>query len=115
VKDAADSVPISNVLNILKTQPDMELVNAAAEISDKNQRYSCWYDPNNNCKDDPHELTMIDHLLLSKGKHNNTNIHQQNRDESKYVSKDYRGQYLQWSIIMDMNLHAAHSTVTIGQ
>jgi hypothetical protein len=69
VRDAADSVPISNVLNILKEQPssNSELVNVAAEISDRNQRYSCWYDANDNCEHDPHELTMIDHLLLSKG------------------------------------------------
>jgi len=63
VQDAADSVPISGVLNILKST---SLINMAAEIKDVSQRYSCWYDANSNCKVDPHELTMIDHLLVSK-------------------------------------------------
>jgi hypothetical protein len=66
VLDAADSVPISGVLDFLKVQSKVaSLDNLAQNIQVQDQRYSCWYDKNSNCKQDPHELTMIDHLLLS--------------------------------------------------
>jgi len=65
IKDAAGSVAISNVLDILKD--GAKLHNVAANIINVSQRYSCWWDANGNCKVDPKELTMIDHLLVSTG------------------------------------------------
>jgi len=62
VKDAAGSIPISSVLDILK---DGYFYNIAASIVESSKRYSSWYDMNGNCKVDPKELTMIDHLLVS--------------------------------------------------
>jgi len=63
IVDASEDVPISQVLNILK---GTELTNVAMKIQDVSQRYSCWYDRNANCQNDEGELTMIDHLLISK-------------------------------------------------
>jgi len=62
VQDASNNKPISSVLDILKGN---SLMNIAEEVTPVAERYSCWYDANGNCKLDPHELSMIDHLLLS--------------------------------------------------
>jgi hypothetical protein len=65
VEDAADSVTISGVLDFLKASTSVTALNMAQNINSQSERYSCWYDENNNCKVDPHELTMIDHLVMS--------------------------------------------------
>jgi len=63
VEDASDSITITGVLDILK---ESRMINVASEVEQISSRYSCWYDKNNNCKVDKHELTILDHLLLSK-------------------------------------------------
>jgi len=69
VHDAAGSVPISAVLDILrdpvKSLAGDELVNSATFIKNSENVYSCWYDRTADCTQQPGELTLIDHLLLS--------------------------------------------------
>jgi len=62
IQDASDSISITGVFDILKGS---RLMNVASEIKSIPERFSCWYDKNNNCKVDKHELTILDHLLLS--------------------------------------------------
>ncbi len=68
--DHIDSTPISEVLEIVKaigTDPSDDLINAAAFL-DKSDRYTSFWDKNNNDQVDfPNELTSIDHILLSRG------------------------------------------------
>lgn len=63
--DAMGYKPISQVLDILKaTGTKNELVNVAGYV-EKPDRYSDWWDQNNDCKFEPHEVSLIDHVLLS--------------------------------------------------
>ncbi len=70
VPDINNHMPISKVLDILKgfegdyknlyeLQPVSTFVNQA-------DRYTEWYDENKNCKQDKSDLSMIDHILVSK-------------------------------------------------
>jgi len=65
VSDPAGDVPISQVLPIIKNQRK-PLYNIAQNVTNVANRWSCWYDKNNNCKDDgSKEHTLIDHILIS--------------------------------------------------
>jgi len=67
--DANNDVPISTVLTILKTNPTTGaeyMLNVNSQITPQAERYSCWWDRDNNCKVGPNELSLIDHLLISK-------------------------------------------------
>lgn len=58
--------PISNVLSVLyqSSGSDRKLTNAASLIPQK-ERYSCWFDVNQNCRvDGDRERVMIDHILF---------------------------------------------------
>jgi len=70
IKDAADSVPISQVLDILRdpvpSKAGDELINVASYVKTRSDVYSNWYDRNVDCNPDPGEFTLIDHLLISK-------------------------------------------------
>lgn len=62
------ALPISKALEILYdgSGSGRSLVNAASLLPNE-ERYSCWYDKNNNCKvDGPQELSMFDHILLDQ-------------------------------------------------
>jgi exonuclease III len=68
-RDHIDSAPISNVLRIVReldpTDITDDLVNAASFVP-KAQRYTSFWDRNDNGRvDPPDELTSIDHVLLS--------------------------------------------------
>jgi hypothetical protein len=64
-KDKNDNTAISQVLEILKgTGTEHELTNVAS-ILDKSERYSDWWDEDENCVYDDDELSLIDHVLLS--------------------------------------------------
>jgi len=69
VLDQANSRPISQVLNLLRdplpTIPGDELVNAAS-LTEQSNRYTIWWDQNDNCNVEPNELTSLDHILFSK-------------------------------------------------
>lgn len=71
VLDVSDDAPISRVLQILKSPAGLAngptLSSAASFVTDP-QRYTSWYDMNNNCVDDGgKEHTSIDHVLFSSG------------------------------------------------
>jgi len=70
IVDASNNVPISSVLSILKnplpSTPGDELVNVAQYVASPSQRYSCWYDRNEDCLEGKDELSMIHHLLISE-------------------------------------------------
>jgi len=70
VLDSNGDIPISNVLTTLKNPFSNvaadSLTNVASSIS-VSERYTSWYDKNNNCSWNPKdEFTSIDHLLISK-------------------------------------------------
>jgi len=70
VVDYANSVPISSVLNILKdpvkgTATD-DLTNVASYVKAQSDIYSCWYNKVDDCVATPDELSLIDHVLISK-------------------------------------------------
>jgi exonuclease III len=66
IVDASKSVPISQVLHLLRN-PTLgeELVNVVTYVPWAHERYSCWYDRNGDCQEGENELTLIDHLLIS--------------------------------------------------
>jgi endonuclease/exonuclease/phosphatase family metal-dependent hydrolase len=60
--DANRNVPLSNVLEILKT--DGQLKSVAEKIA-QSERYTDWYDKNGDGKSSPNEFSMIDHILVT--------------------------------------------------
>lgn len=69
ILDSNNNYPTSIVLNILKGLSGdyalaYELVSSAMFVSQKD-RYTDWYDPNNDCKSTPNEMSMIDHVLMT--------------------------------------------------
>jgi exonuclease III len=72
VQDAAGIKPTSRVLDILKDfdprSSGDELVNVVSMLDDTSlQVYSAWWDRDDSCSfDGPAELTLIDHILVSK-------------------------------------------------
>ena len=69
VLDANNNKPFSRVLDILKGnfgiyEGSYQLQNAA-ELIPKKERFTAWWDSNNNCKSVSTEFSMIDHILLS--------------------------------------------------
>jgi len=66
IPDASNSVPTSRVSNILKYNNTKKIMYSVIEkIEQNSSRYSNWYDKNKDCKTQPGELTLIDHLLVS--------------------------------------------------
>ena len=69
LQDANNDVPISNVLYFLKsgftlTAYDNYLVNVGNSVPFQGQRYSCWYDRDDDCTNATDEFTAIDHTLI---------------------------------------------------
>jgi len=98
VLDVNNNVPISNVLDILKGyegeyKGQYTLYNLA-EIMVQNERYSDWWDSDNNCNTySQDDYSMIDHILVTNNlreKVNNVFIYH-NYDEycGKYDSDHY--------------------------
>ena len=98
VLDINDNKPTSRVLDILKGyQGDLsglyELYNIADEIT-KNERYSDWWDSDDNCNTSSQkDYSMIDHILVTDGIKNNINnvfiYHGYNEYCGKYDSDHY--------------------------
>ena len=70
-RDHIDSMPITRVLRMIKTMdpanPSDDLINAASYVPKAN-RYTAFWDANDNGElDPPAEFTSIDHVLLSPG------------------------------------------------
>jgi len=71
VLDKNDNYPISHVLDILKGtfgywKGYYQLYNVAEKL-EKSQRFSDWYDRNEDCVSSPSEFSMIDHVLVTPG------------------------------------------------
>ena len=98
VLDINDNKPTSRVLDILKGyQGDLsglyELYNVADEIT-KNERYSDWWDSDDNCNTSSQkDYSMIDHILVTDGIKNNIDnvfiYHGYNEYCGKYDSDHY--------------------------
>eukprot|EP01118_Nematostelium_gracile_P005435 TRINITY_DN171_c0_g1_i5.p1 TRINITY_DN171_c0_g1~~TRINITY_DN171_c0_g1_i5.p1 ORF type:complete len:316 (-),score=84.07 TRINITY_DN171_c0_g1_i5:69-962(-) len=63
VPDLGGSVALSSSLKIMRGD---NRINIASKVNDVTQRYSYWYDANNNCKVETKEMNVIDHMLVSK-------------------------------------------------
>lgn len=66
VLDVNNDMPISRVLQFMKSSRSPAL-NTVATIVSKSNRYSSWWDKNSNCVVTSDELTTIDHILVSNG------------------------------------------------
>jgi len=75
VIDASNDVPTSRVLQFLRapfssaagSSSGVSLWNVALNVTQIPNRYSEWWDKNNNCKAAAGELSLIDHILVSPG------------------------------------------------
>jgi exonuclease III len=69
VLDTNSNKPFSRVLDILKgnfgTYEGSYQLQNAAELIPQKQRFTAWWDSNDNCKSVSSEFSMIDHILLS--------------------------------------------------
>ena len=67
VQDLNDSRPLSRVLEIIKGGDNdiYTLTNVAYNVP-QNQRYTNWWDKNDNCVSSMDEFVMIDHVLMSQ-------------------------------------------------
>lgn len=69
IQDLNDDVPTSMVLNILKglsgTYANQYELKSVAELVSKDQRYTDWWDKNDDCSSSLSEMTMIDHFLVT--------------------------------------------------
>ena len=93
VIDANNNIPTSSVLDILKGyNSDYQLYTVSENII-KTERYSDWYDENNNCVSTSTEFSLIDHILVSdflRNKIKNTYIyHEYDEFCGKYNSDHY--------------------------
>jgi len=71
VADSNGDKPITAVLDILKGVSgehagEYTLVSAASLVQ-QSQRYTSWWDPNDDCVATPNEMSMIDHVLMTPG------------------------------------------------
>lgn len=98
VPDMNNNMPSSQVLDILKgksmdTQEYQYQLYSAANLIQKNMRYTDWYDKNNDCVSESTEFSMIDHILVSKNLYNKiTNAfiyHEYDEYCGKYNSDHY--------------------------
>jgi len=66
ILDASNSVPTSRVFEFLKYSGSSKIMyNVVEKVTVRSQRYSSWWDKDNNCILAPGELTLIDHMLVS--------------------------------------------------
>ena len=69
VLDRNQNTPISMVLNILKgksgSSAGLYQLKNVAELAEQSERYTDWWDSNNNCISSMNEFSMIDHILVS--------------------------------------------------
>jgi exonuclease III len=69
VQDLNNDKPISMVLDILKgtsgTYANKYELESVANYVNQDERYTDWWDKNNDCSSSPSEMTMIDHFLVT--------------------------------------------------
>jgi exonuclease III len=64
--DVNNNIPTSQVLNILKGKYSNYTLYSASEVIQQSERYSDWWDENNDCQSTIYEFSVIDHILLSE-------------------------------------------------
>jgi len=98
--DANDNIPISQVNSLLKGQGmKYSLTNAASKLV-KSERYSEWYDENNDCVYNSKETSMIDHILLSDGLLGKvTNVFIAHNEYSQSCTNFYYSDH--WPVVVD--------------
>ena len=71
IADSNNDKPISAVLDILKglkgAYAGKYTLESAASKVQQPQRYTSWWDPNNDCVSTLSEMSMIDHILMTPG------------------------------------------------
>jgi endonuclease/exonuclease/phosphatase family metal-dependent hydrolase len=71
VADSNGDKPITAVLDILKgvsgEHAGKYTLVSAASLVQQSQRYTSWWDPNDDCVATPNEMSMIDHVLMTPG------------------------------------------------
>jgi exonuclease III len=71
VADSNNDKPITAVLDILKglagKYAGKYALDSVATNAEKSQRYTSWWDPNDDCVATPNEMSMIDHILVTPG------------------------------------------------
>jgi exonuclease III len=71
VADSNADKPITAVLDILKgvsgEHAGQYTLVSAASLVQQSQRYTSWWDPNDDCVATPNEMSMIDHVLMTPG------------------------------------------------
>ena len=66
ILDVNNNIPTSQVLDILKgTYIDDYTLYSVSENIPQSERYSNWWDSENNCKDLPQNYALIDHILTT--------------------------------------------------
>ena len=41
-------------------------LNSVSDLINQDERYTDWYDPNNDCKEQKSDFSMIDHILVTE-------------------------------------------------
>ena len=104
INDKNDDKPISQVLNILKGEHSdgvYKLTNLNSLVA-KEERYSDWWDKNDNCDSSDDELVLIDHILVSNGLYNkvkNVSIYHEYHEQCGTLNSDH------YPIIVDFDLN----------
>jgi exonuclease III len=97
IMDSNNNKPTSMVLDILKgNEGDYKntyKLNAVSSFIKQNERYSDWYDANNDCKEQDTDFSMIDHILVSDNLYNKIDnvfiYHEYNEYCGKYDSDHF--------------------------
>jgi exonuclease III len=95
--DSNNNKPTSMVLDILKgnegVYKNTYKLNAVSSFIKQNERYSDWYDANNDCKEQDTDFSMIDHILVSDNLYNKIDnvfiYHEYNEYCGKYDSDHF--------------------------
>lgn len=100
--DVNDSEPISQVLDIIRGEQNevYDLTDLASKIP-KEERYTNWWDKNNDCISTPDEFVMIDYVLLTEGLLNmvkNVSIYHGYSEKCDTLESDH------YPVIVDFNL-----------
>jgi exonuclease III len=97
IMDSNNNKPTSMVLDILKGNEgiykNIYKLNAVSSFIKQNERYSDWYDANNDCKEQDTDFSMIDHILVSDNLYNKIDnvfiYHEYNEYCGKYDSDHF--------------------------
>lgn len=103
VLDSNNNKPISSVADILKGKgKSWTLTNVASKLT-TSERYSEWYDENDDCVYSPTENSMIDHIFVSKGLLNKvTNVFIAHSEYAQSCNDFYYSDH--WPVVVDFKI-----------